>query len=171
MSRQTVRFGLLTALHSRYHMRDDCEFQVDCMDIDKIVDDFEFLDDWDDRYRYVIELGKALPAFPEESRTEANKVQGCVSQVWLACSKTSVGDDMQLHYHGDSDAMIVKGLIAILLAFYSGKRAAEIVDMDPKTVFDRIGLKDHLTAQRSNGLNSMVRRVQHDAANTLAPQT
>lgn len=138
------------------------------MDIDKIIDDFEFLDEWDDRYRYVIELGKSLPPYPESSRTDANKVQGCVSQVWLDCTKTAKGNDTELSYCGDSDAMIVKGLIAILLAIYTGKTASEIRTLDPRPVFDRIGLRDHLTAQRSNGLNSMVLRIQKDAAETLA---
>jgi len=136
------------------------------MDIDKIIDDFEFLDDWDDRYRYLIELGKALPPFPEASRTEANKVLGCVSQVWLDCSRAEDEPGIRMTYAGDSDAMIVKGLIAILLAFYSGKTAIEISAMDPAGVFERLGLRDHLTAQRSNGLHSMVRRIQRDAEET-----
>ncbi|MEM1045205.1 MAG: SufE family protein [Pseudomonadota bacterium] len=137
------------------------------MDIDALIDDFEFLDDWDDRYRYVIELGKALPAFPEDRRTDANKVRGCVSQVWLDCNRSSGSDGVRLDYHGDSDAMIVKGLIAILLAFYAGKTAAEIQTMDPEPLFDRIGLRDHLTAQRSNGLSSMVNRIKRDAAEAV----
>ncbi len=137
------------------------------MNIDALIDDFEFLDDWDDRYRYVIELGKALPAFPEDRRTDANKVQGCVSQVWLDCNRSAGADGVRLDYHGDSDAMIVKGLIAILLAFYAGKTAAEIQTMDPEPLFDRIGLRDHLTAQRSNGLSSMVNRIKRDAAEAV----
>ena len=137
------------------------------MDIDKIIDDFEFLDDWDDRYRYVIELGKALPPFPEDRRTESNKVQGCVSQVWLDCVRDGKDGETRLSYDGDSDAMIVKGLIAILLAFYAGRKASEIAAMDPEPVFEKIGLRDHLTSQRSNGLSSMVRRIKRDADEAL----
>lgn len=137
------------------------------MDIDALIDDFEFLDDWDDRYRYVIELGKALAPYPEDKRTDANKVQGCVSQVWLDCTRSADADGVRLDYHGDSDAMIVKGLIAILLAFYAGKTATEIQSMDPEPLFDRIGLRDHLTAQRSNGLSSMVSRIKRDAAEAV----
>lgn len=138
------------------------------MDIDKIIEDFEFLDDWDERYRYVIELGKALPQFPEEARTDANKVQGCVSQVWLDCRRVPADGEVRLQYAGDSDAMIVKGLIAILLAYFSGHSAAEIRKLDPEPLFEQIGLRDHLTSQRSNGLSSMVKRIHRDAAETLA---
>lgn len=138
------------------------------MDIDKIIEDFEFLDEWDDRYRYVIELGKALPPFPDDRRTRDNKVQGCVSQVWLDCRKERRNGETRLIFAGDSDAMIVKGLIAILLALFSGRTPAEIKALDPGALLDRIGLRDHLTAQRSNGLNAMVQRIQHDAETSLA---
>ncbi|MEM8812447.1 MAG: SufE family protein [Pseudomonadota bacterium] len=138
------------------------------MDIDRIIEDFELLDDWEDRYRYVIELGKALPPLPEASRTDANKVQGCASQVWLDCSRTGYGAETLLAYKGDSDAMIVKGLIAILLAYYSDRKAEEIRDLDPEPVFAQIGLREHLTAQRSNGLSSMVQRIHRDAETALA---
>lgn len=136
--------------------------------IDSIIEDFELLDNWDDRYRYLIELGRALPPFPEERRTEASKVQGCASQVWLV-SETMAGEDgPRLDFIGDSDAHIVRGLVAILLALYSGRSASDIVATDPTAVFERIGLKDHLTPQRSNGLRSMVERIRADARRALA---
>jgi len=138
------------------------------MTIDEIIQNFSYLDQWDDRYRYVIELGRMLPPFPEPARTEANKVQGCASQVWLT---TDVEPDCAagpvLRFAGDSDAHIVRGLIAILLALYSGKHAQEIVNIDALTLFDRLGLREHLTPQRSNGLKSMVGRIRADARNAL----
>lgn len=136
------------------------------MDIASIVDDFGFLDDWEDRYRYVIELGKALPPLHESERTEANKVRGCASQVWLV-HETDGEDDPVLTYRGESDAHIVQGLIAILLALYSGQRASRILDLDAEAKLNEIGLRDHLTAQRSNGLTSMVNRIRRDAQEAL----
>ena len=139
------------------------------MTIDDIVADFELLDDWEDRYRYVIELGRGLEPLPDEARTPANKVQGCVSQVWLATSFAKNGSPSgpELHFIGDSDAHIVRGLIAILLAMYSGQPAEKILGMDAVAVFDRLGLRDHLTPQRSNGLMSMVKRIRADAQASL----
>lgn len=138
------------------------------MSIDAIIDDFELLDSWDDRYRYLIELGRKLPPFPEEERTDARKVQGCASQVWLVSRTAGEPGDPSLEFVGDSDAHIVRGLIAILLAIYSGRSASEIGRIDPAAVFDRIGLKDHLTPQRSNGLRSMVERIRNEARTALA---
>ncbi|MFK8252266.1 SufE family protein [Ancylobacter terrae] len=137
------------------------------MDIDAIIDDFELLDNWDDRYRYVIELGRKLPPFPETDRTETNKVQGCASQVWLVADQSVGNGSNGLSFRGDSDAHIVRGLIAILLALYSGRTAAEILATDPARVFERIGLREHLTPQRSNGLRSMVERIRADARAAL----
>jgi cysteine desulfuration protein SufE len=138
--------------------------------IDDIIDNFALLDDWDDRYRYVIELGRTLAPLPEELRTDANKVQGCASQVWLG---TSVAPDgpagPTLSFVGDSDAHIVRGLIAILFALYSGKPAREILEADAVALFEKLGLREHLTPQRSNGFRSMVERVKADAQATLAP--
>lgn len=135
--------------------------------IDDIVDNFDFLDDWEDRYRYVIELGKLLEPISEDERSAANKVEGCVSQVWLVLSHASdqeaQGSNV-LTYRGDSDALIVKGLVAILVALFTGKSAAEITATDALAVFDKIGLREHLTPQRSNGLVAMVERVKRDAA-------
>lgn len=131
--------------------------------IDRIFEDFEFLEDWEDRYRYVIDLGKDLPPFPESARTPQNKVQGCVSQVWL---ETTPGDgfDPVMEFRGDSDAHIVRGLVAIMLALYSGRRAGEIAAIDAEAVLQRLGLDEHLTPQRANGLRSMVARIRRDAA-------
>ena len=137
--------------------------------LDDILENFDFLEDWDDRYRYVIELGRMLPEFPEEERTDANKVRGCASQVWLVKSvERGEGGAPRLVFQGDSDAHIVKGLVAIVLAAYSGRSAAEIAQTDIDEIFSRIGLKEHLSAQRANGLKSMVERIRADARAALA---
>ncbi len=136
--------------------------------IEEIFDDFAFLDEWEDRYRYVIDLGQALPPFPETRRTADNKVQGCVSQVWLATAR-SEGVDPVVDMQGDSDAHIVKGLVAIMLALFSGRRASEIVATDAEGVLRRLGLDEHLTPQRANGLRAMVRRIKQEAAQALEP--
>ena len=137
--------------------------------IDEILDNFSLLDDWDDRYRYIIELGRGLPPLPEADHVEANKVQGCASQVWLT---TRVEPDGAagpvLHFQGDSDAHIVRGLIAILFALYADRSARDILSVDPAEVFERLGLREHLTPQRSNGLKSMVARIRRDAETALA---
>lgn len=137
--------------------------------LEEILEGFEFLDDWEDRYRYVIDLGRELPEFPAQERTEENKVRGCVSQVWLVktISRNDSGAPI-LTYQGDSDAMIVRGLVAIVLAVFSGKTAKEIADIDVDKIFAQIGLQEHLTPQRSNGLNSMVGRIKDDAQAALA---
>ncbi len=136
--------------------------------IDDIRDNFALLEDWDDRYRYLIELGRALPPLPEVARTAANKVQGCASQVWLSKQLERNGPNVALKYRGDSDAHIVRGLIAILLTLYSGKRPQEILGVDAIQVFDEFGFREHLTPQRSNGLRSMVERIRNDARAALA---
>jgi cysteine desulfuration protein SufE len=137
--------------------------------LDEIVDNFSLLDEWDDRYRYVIELGRGLEPLSERDRNEKNKVQGCASQVWLA---TTVHPDGRgapvLTFAGDSDAHIVRGLIAILFAMFSGKRAGEILAADAIALFERLGLREHLTPQRSNGFRSMVERIRSDARAALA---
>lgn len=132
--------------------------------IDEIVENFTLLDEWDDRYRYVIELGRELPAMPETDHTEANKVQGCASQVWLTSHIDRTGPSPVLTFRGDSDAHIVRGLVAILIALYSGKSARDILATDALALFDRIGLRENLTPQRSNGLRSMVERIRAEAA-------
>lgn len=138
--------------------------------IDAIIDDFSVLDDWDDRYRYVIELGRKLAPLDERDRSDRNKVQGCASQVWLASTVQPNGDGGPvLTFVGDSDAHIVKGLIAILFASYSGQRAKDILATDAVELFNRLGLREHLTPQRSNGFRSMVERIRADARAALAP--
>jgi cysteine desulfuration protein SufE len=137
--------------------------------IDEIIENFELLVEWDDRYRYVIELGRTLPPLAEAAHNETNKVRGCASQVWLVSHvKPDGAAGPQLTFDGDSDAHIVRGLIAILFALYSGKSAREILTTDAIAVFDRIGLREHLTPQRSNGLRSMVERIRSDAQAALA---
>jgi cysteine desulfuration protein SufE len=139
------------------------------MTIDEIRDNFALLDDWDDRYRYVIELGRTLTPLPEAEHNADNKVSGCASQVWLLRSVTHDADGApRLNYLGDSDAHIVRGLIAILLSLVSGKTPQDILATDPIAVFDELGFKEHLTPQRSNGLRSMVERIRHDARAALA---
>jgi cysteine desulfuration protein SufE len=137
--------------------------------LDDIVDNFSLLDEWDDRYRYVIELGRGLTPLPESDRTEANKVQGCASQVWLSTTVLPDGQSgPMLTFSGDSDAHIVRGLIAILFAMFSGKRAREILAADAIALFEQLGLREHLTPQRSNGFRSMVERIRADARAALA---
>ena len=137
------------------------------MSIDDILDNFAFLDDWEDRYRYLVELGRELDPLPEADRTDANKVQGCVSQVWLATTVVANGDT-RLTFKGDSDAHIVRGLVAILISLCSGQTARAILDTDIEDVFRGIGLEDNLTPQRANGLRSMIQRVRADAEKALA---
>ena len=140
------------------------------MTIDEIRENFELLDEWDDRYRYVIELGRTLEPLPEQEHSAENKVQGCASQVWLDTRVEADGAaGPTLSFVGDSDAHIVRGLIAILLTLYSGKPAREILSTDAVALFDRLGLREHLTPQRSNGFRSMVERIKTDARAALEP--
>ncbi len=136
--------------------------------LSEIRDDFALLDDWEDRYRYVIELGRQLPEFPEDMRTEANKVRGCASQVWIATRINDADGARRLHLEGDSDAHIVRGLIAILFALYQDATPQEVLETDPQLVFTEFGLAEHLTRQRSNGLASMVARIRADATAAAA---
>lgn len=138
--------------------------------IDEIVENFTLLDAWDDRYRYVIELGRTLPPLAESAHTEANKVRGCASQVWLVTHVKPDGTGRPvLTFDGDSDAHIVRGLIAILFALYSGRTARGILETDALALFDSIGLRENLTPQRSNGLRSMVERIRAEAKAAIAP--
>ena len=136
--------------------------------LSQIRSDFDLLDEWEDRYRYVIELGRALPPLPHALRTDANKVRGCASQVWLATNVDPAGGAPRLTFEGDSDAHIVRGLIAILFSIYDGKRADEILATDAIPIFESLGLKEHLTPQRSNGFASMVARIKADASAAMA---
>ena len=137
-------------------------------DIDEIIDNFSLLDDWDDRYRYLIELGRELPPLAAEAHNDANKVRGCASQVWLDTSVRPNGaGGPVLTFVGDSDAHIVRGLIAILFAMYSGRSAKHILATDAVALFEKMGLREHLTPQRSNGFRSMVERIHSDARAAL----
>lgn len=133
------------------------------MQIDELVDNFSFLDDWEDRYRYLIELGRGLTPLEDIERSPQTKVRGCASQVWLISHSIGHGPDAILAFRGDSDAHIVRGLIAVLFALYSGQKAGDILRTDEKAFFAKLGLNDHLTPQRSNGLASMVARIKSDA--------
>jgi cysteine desulfuration protein SufE len=139
------------------------------MPIDEIIGNFELLEDWEDRYRYLIELGRTLEPLPKEAYTEENKVRGCASQVWLESTR---GQDASgaptLTFRGDSDAHIVRGLVALALALYSGRRAREIVETDAMPLFKELGLAEHLTPQRANGLRAMVERIKKEARESLA---
>jgi cysteine desulfuration protein SufE len=135
--------------------------------IDRIKADFLYLDDWEDRYKYVIELGRELPPFDEAYRTEEYKVRGCVSQVWLKSFASGEGEERKISYLGDSDALIVRGLIAIALAIFSNKPAREIARIDASSVLRELHLLEHLSPQRSNGFTAMIARIRADAQGAL----
>lgn len=135
--------------------------------IEDLLADFELLEDWEDRYRHVIDLGRDLPPLDEAARTPGNKVRGCASQVWITSMANGPEDDPVIHFSGDSDALIVKGLIAIAFMLYSGKPASEILKTDAAAVLGQLGLSDHLTPQRSNGFASMIARIKSDARTAL----
>ncbi len=135
---------------------------------EEIADTFEFLDDWEDRYRYVIDLGKAMPALDDAFKVPATKVDGCASQVWLRPMIDGDGAGAVFSFEGDSDAMIVRGLIAVLKALYSGLTLAEVTGVDAPAELARLGLNDHLSAQRSNGLRAMIERIRGIAAAGVA---
>ncbi|WP_262271917.1 SufE family protein [Microvirga yunnanensis] len=136
--------------------------------IDDIVSNFELLDEWEERYRYLIELGRLMEPLPDEAHNDVNKVQGCASQVWLQTDLDRQDGDPVLHLRGDSDAHIVRGLVALLISLYSGKTAAEALATDALGLFKELGLSEHLTPQRSNGVRSMVERIRRDAQMALA---
>ena len=134
------------------------------MSLQSLLDDFSLFDDWEDRYRYIIELGGTLAPLSEAEHSDAYKVPGCVSQVWLV---SEVHGD-KLVFRGDSDAHIVRGLVAIVLDLFSQKTAADILSVDAKRAFEQLGLSEHLTPQRSNGFQAMVQRIRNDATSALA---
>lgn len=139
------------------------------MAIDEIIGNFELLDEWEDRYRYLIELGRTLEPLPKEAYSDANKVRGCASQVWLETTVARGADGQPvLSFRGDSDAHIVRGLVALALALYSGRPATEIVETDAVPLFAELGLAEHLTPQRANGLRAMVERIKKEARAALA---
>lgn len=136
--------------------------------IDEIVSNFELLDDWEERYRYLIELGRQMEPLPDEAHTDANKVRGCASQVWLVTKLEPTGSQPVMHLVGDSDAHIVRGLVALLISLYRGKTPSEALSTDALALFKELGLSEHLTPQRSNGVRSMVERIRQDAQTALA---
>jgi cysteine desulfuration protein SufE len=151
-----------------FHRLADFLYAATMATLEKMIDDFAFLDDWEDRYRYVIELGKQLPDLDDAKKTSDNKVQGCASQVWLVSHVEGTEADPVMTFEGDSDAHIVRGLVAIVLAVYSGKTASEIAATDAIEVFDKIGLVEHLSSQRANGLRSMIKRIRAEAQVRMA---
>jgi cysteine desulfuration protein SufE len=136
--------------------------------IDEIVSNFELLDDWEERYRYVIELGRMMEPLPDEAHTDANKVLGCASQVWIETRLDRSEGKPALHLVGDSDAHIVRGLVALMIALYNGKTPEEALSTDALALFKELGLAEHLTPQRSNGVRSMVERIRRDAQEAQA---
>ena len=135
---------------------------------DDIAETFDFLDDWEDRYRHLIELGRDMPALPEVFRVPATKVDGCASQVWLVPRIDGSGPDATFDFRGDSDAMIVRGLIAVLHALYSGLTLREVARVDAAAELARLGLDEHLSSQRSNGLRAMVARIGRLTSEAMA---
>ncbi len=133
------------------------------MDLEELADTFELLGDWEERYRYLIDLGRKLPPMPDSDHTDANKVRGCMSQVWLT-HKVHPGPPLTLEFHGDSDAHIVKGLIAVLLMLCSGKTPQQILDTDIAAAFSRLGLESNISMNRRNGFYAMVERIKAMAA-------
>jgi cysteine desulfuration protein SufE len=133
------------------------------MSVETIKEDFELLDEWEDRYRYVIELGRQLAPLDDGEKTDATKVRGCASQVWLVVDPADQNGEALFHFRGESDAHIVQGLIAILKAIYDGRPPQDVLDTDAIEIFCDLGLSDHLTPQRSNGLKSMIERIRSEA--------
>ena len=141
-------------------------------DIDELIENFSLIEDWEERYRYVIELGKELEPLPEAAHNESNKVRGCASQVWVETNvQTRPGQAPVLSFRGDSDAHIVKGLVLIVLAYYSGRGADEILQRNALDLFEQLGLSAHLTPQRSNGVRAMIERIRADARTALLSQS
>jgi len=136
--------------------------------IDDIIENFELLDEWDDRYRYLIELGRELEPLPDAAHNDDNKVRGCASQVWVETDVSRESGAPVLNFRGDSDAHIVRGLVYLVLALYSGRKAEDILTTDALALFQKLGLDAHLTPQRSNGVRSMVERIKSDARSALA---
>ncbi|MDB4225548.1 MAG: SufE family protein [Alphaproteobacteria bacterium] len=137
------------------------------IELKEIIDNFEYLDDWEDRYKYIIELGNSLENFPQEYKNEKTKVSGCVSQVWISSEITTQRQIKKISFKGDSDAHIVKGLITIVLSIYSNKTPQEILNLSGEEILKKLNLDDHLSPQRSNGLFSMLERIKNDARSNL----
>jgi cysteine desulfuration protein SufE len=141
-------------------MHYDPELFVTQRSLDELIEDFEFLDDWEDRYAYLIDLGKQLKALPDQYKTDEYRVKGCTSQVWLIHSQSEVNGELVHHYSADSDAFIVRGLVAIVLSAYSGKTSTEIEQIDLATLFSKIGLERNLSVSRRNGFAAMIAKVK-----------
>ena len=135
--------------------------------VEELIDNFAFLDDWEDRFRYLIDLGRKLPPMDEALKTEDTKVRGCTSQVWIV-DEVTPGTPPSLHFQADSDAHIVKGLIAVLLSIYDGRSPEEILSVDIKGTIGELGFEQHLSPNRANGLFSMVERIRQLAAREAA---
>ncbi len=135
---------------------------------ENIVEDFDFLEDWEDRYRFVIDMGKEMQPLEDALRVPATKVEGCSSQVWIVPHLDGVGEAAVFHFRGDSDAMIVRGLVAVLVAMFDGLTVAEVLKVDAGGELARLQLNDHLSAQRSNGLRAMVERIRKIAGEACA---
>ena len=136
--------------------------------LDEILESFELLDDWEDRYAYLIDLGKHVAGLPEELKTEETRVKGCTSQVWLVSRVEGEGEGARLMFEGDSDAHIVRGLVSLLLSAYSGRAPAEVIALDIEELFRRVGLERNLSVSRRSGFFSMVERVRRAAAELLS---
>ncbi|MGM0575694.1 MAG: SufE family protein [Myxococcota bacterium] len=137
------------------------------MTVDELVERFELFDEWEERYRYLIDLGRKLPPMPEEAKTEETKVEGCISQVWMV-AETVDGDRLRLRFVADSDAHIVKGLVAVLLMLVNDRTPQEILDLDMESLFGRLGLDQHISANRRNGFVSMIGRMKAAAREAAA---
>ena len=135
--------------------------------IDNLIADIEFFDDWEDKYKYIIDLGKTSPSLSEEDKNEKNKVDGCASQVWFLVKEEEENNDKLLYFKGDSDALIVKGLAIILFSIFSGKTPKEIIEIDAFEKLKKLNLEKNLTMQRSNGLSAMIKRIKQEAHNSI----
>ena len=137
------------------------------LELDNLIADIEFFDDWEDKYRYIIDLGKTSPSLSEEDKNEKNKVDGCASQVWFLVKQEEENNDKLLYFKGDSDALIVKGLAIILFSIFSGKTPKEIIEIDAFEKLKELNLEKNLTMQRSNGLSAMIKRIKQEAHNSI----
>lgn len=136
-----------------------------CQNINAIIEDFNYITDWQDRYQYIIELGSNLPSYPEEKKTDEYKVTGCISQVWLDSSKNGQDENATFTFIADSDSHMVKGLLAIVLAIYNGRTQSEIKNIDVKNIFNQLKLTENITPQRSNGVLSVIKKIEQIANN------
>ena len=137
------------------------------LELDNLIADIKFFDDWEDKYRYIIDLGKTSPSLSEEDKNEKNKVDGCASQVWFLVKQEEENNDKLLYFKGDSDALIVKGLAIILFSIFSGKTPKEIIEIDAFEKLKELNLEKNLTMQRSNGLSAMIKRIKQEAHNSI----